>query len=136
MFSLDPDLSEDVTNVLDSAGLLEVSEFEVFRMAYASWFGEPTGDSDRRVLDRYFFDYLYRDKVPPWARAFTREVVRRADANCLDLADYGIVHPPPTPTMIYLGIRYAIWAAFTIAFIVATAHMVNGPEGCILPPCY
>ena len=135
MFSLDPELSEDVVGVLDSAGLLEVSEFQVFRMAYKSWFGEPAGESDLRALDRYFFDYLYRDRVPPWVRAFTREVVRRERAGALDLADYGIVHQPPTPTMIYLGIRYGIWAAFTIAFLIASAHMVTTPASCSFPPC-
>jgi hypothetical protein len=38
--------------------------------------------------------------------------------------------------MIYLGIRYAVWAALTLVFIVAGAHMIAAPEGCTFPPCY
>ena len=89
-----------------------------------------------RLFPRRPGDYLYRDRVPTWVRAFAREVVRRAKAGSFDPADYGIVHPPPTPTMIYLGIRYAVWAALTIGFIIASAHMVAGPSGCYFPPCY
>ncbi len=137
MFALDPDLPEDVSNVLKSAALLEVSEFRVFELAYAAWFG-PSGDDepDPKALDRCFFDYLYRDHVPTWVRSFAREVVRRAQAGSFDPADYGITHDPPTPTMIYLGIRYAVWAALTLGFIIASAQMVSGPTGCYLPPCY
>ena len=134
MFALDPDLPEDVSDVLQSAALLEVSEFRVFELAHAAWFGVKKADAT--ALDRCFFDYLYRDRVPTWVRSFAREVVRRAQAGSFDPADYGIRHDPPTPTMIYLGIRYAVWAALTIAFIIASAHMVTGPTGCYFPPCY
>jgi hypothetical protein len=136
MFSLDPELPEDVADVLESAACLEISEFRVFELAYAAWFGRPEGEREARALDRHFFAYLYRDQVPPWVRALTREVVRSNRAGVLDLADYGIVHEPPTPTMIYLGIRYAVWAALTLVFIVAGAHMIAAPEGCTFPPCY
>lgn len=134
MFALDPDLPEDVSNVLESAALLEVSEFRVFELAFTAWFGEREPDAQK--LDRCFFDYLYRDQVPTWVRAFVREVVGRARAGRFDPADYGIVHPPPTPTMIYLGIRYAVWTILTLTFIIASARMVTGPTGCYFPPCY
>lgn len=136
MFALDPDLPEDVSDVLRSAALLEVSEFRVFELAHTAWFGSAGDRVDSKTLDRYFFDYLYRDRVPAWVRAFAREVVRRAQAGVFDPADYGITHPPPTPTMIYMGIRYAVWAVLTLGFIIASAHMVSAPTGCYFPPCY
>ena len=136
MFALDPDLPEDVSNVLESAALLEVSEFRVFELAFAAWFGAPDGEPDAKKLDRCFFDYLYRDLVPTWVRAFARELVRRARAGLFDPADYGIVYEPPTPTMIYLGIRYAVWTVLAVGFIFAGAHMAAAPTGCYFPPCY
>jgi len=136
MFALDPELPEDVSDVLESASLLEVSEFRVFELAYAAWFGRPAAGRALKALDRLFFDYLYRDVVPPWVRAFTRELVERDRAGRFDPADYGITYPPPTPTMIYLGIRYAVWAALTLAAIMLTAHYLPAPEGCYFPPCY
>lgn len=133
MFSLDPDLPEDVSNVLESAALLEVSEYRVFELSYAAWFSGP---GEKKVLDRYFFDYLYRDRVPMWVRSFVREIVERARSGHFDPADYGIVHEPPTPTMIYLGIRYAVWTVLAVAVIIASAHTATAPEGCFFLPCY
>ena len=53
-----------------------------------------------------------------------------------DPADYGIVYEPPTPTMIYLGIRYAVWTVLAVGLIIAGAHMAATPTGCYFPPCY
>jgi len=138
MFGLDAKPPRDVADVLESAGLLEVSEYRVIELAHAAWFGEANTRRARRSLDGYFFDYLYRDQVPPWLRAFTREVVLRAREGRFDPADYGIRYAPPTPTMIYLGIRYAVWVVLAVVFILAVARFGYGGMhiGCVLPPCY
>ena len=99
MFALDPDHPKDVADVLESAGLLEVSEYRVFELAYAAWFSTAGEAPDKKMFERAFFAYLYCDRVPPWVRAYTREIVQRADACTFDPADYGITYAPPTPTM-------------------------------------
>ncbi len=136
MFALYPDHPKDVADVLESAGLLEVSEYRVFELAYAAWFSTAGEAPDKKMFERVFFAYLYRDRVPPWVRAYTREIVQRADAGTFDPADYGITYAPPTPTMIYLGVRYAFWAVMALTFIIASAQVVTAPEGCYFPPCY
>ncbi len=136
MFALDPDPPKDVSDVLESAGLLEVSEYRVFELAHAAWFSASGETPDRKTLEKYFFGYLYRDRVPPWVRSFTREVVARARAGTFDPADYGIVYAPPTRTMIYLGLRYSFWVVAAVGFIIAAAQVVTAPEGCYFPPCY
>jgi hypothetical protein len=136
MFALDPEMPEDVSDLLQAAALLEVSEYRVFELAYTAWFSTARELPDKKVLERFFFAYLYRDRIPPWVRAYTREIVRRADAGTFDPADYGIVYAPPTRTMIYLGIRYTFWTVLTLVFIIASAQVVTVPEGCYFPPCY
>ncbi|MDP7539418.1 MAG: hypothetical protein QF726_02980 [Alphaproteobacteria bacterium] len=135
MFTLDPELPPDVATVLESASLLEVSEYRIFEMAYEAWFGRKV-DNNAKLLDRQFFAYLHRDSVPPWVRSFCRDLTRRGRAPGFDPARYGIVHAPPTRTMIYLGIRYAMWTALTVSVIIGLAHAAAIPAGCIFPPCY
>ena len=134
MFSLDPAPPRDVAEVLESAALLEVSEYRVFEMAHRSWYGAAPGDP--AAFDRCFFAYLYRDRVPPWVRRFARAVVARARRPGFDPADYGIRHPPPRRTMVWLGIRYALWTLAAVSAIVVVAHFSAAPFGCLFPPCY
>ncbi len=129
---LDPDLPVDIQTVLDAAALLDVPEFQVFELAFLAWYGRKSGPQ----LEAAFTAYMYRDRVPMWVRAFTREIVRKAGDGRLDPAEYGIVHEPPTPTMIYLGIRYAVWTSLTLAVLVIGSHYMSGPTGCYFPPCY
>jgi hypothetical protein len=60
---------DDAQAVLWSAEILEKSEFEVFEMAYQSWYRE-TPDVNR--LERIFAEYMFDEIVPFWVRQFTR----------------------------------------------------------------
>ncbi len=133
MFSLDPELPRDVAQVLESASVLDVSEYRVFELAYRARFGGPVRDT--AAFDRCFFDYLYRDRVPPWVRAFTRAVVDRAHEAGFDPVASGLA-PPVRPAAVSRGIRYAVWTAVTVAAIVFAAHFSADPSGCMFPPCY
>lgn len=133
MFSLDAGLPPEVSEVLECASLLEVSEYRVFEMAHRARFG-ATGDRAR--LERLFLAYLYRDRVPPWVALFARGVAARGRAADFDPAEYGVVHPPPRRTMVYLGVRYALWTAAALAAIALAAHFAAEPLGCMFPPCY
>jgi len=131
--NLDRDIRPDIREVLETAAVLEISEFRVFELAYADWYGRTAPLAN---MERIFSTYMYHDLVPAWVRQFTRQVLRLRDENRLDPADFGVHHEPPTPTMIYLGIRYAVWAALTLALIVIGAMYIEGPAGCFFPPCY
>lgn len=51
---------------------LEVSEFEVFRMAYAAWFGEHP---DIECLENHFDDYLADGVLPFYVRHYCRQYI-------------------------------------------------------------
>ena len=49
------DMRSDVEAVLNASALLEITEFEVFRIAYRGWFGRRAADS---VIEPFFTDYM------------------------------------------------------------------------------
>lgn len=133
MFSLDAGLPPEVSEVLACASLLDVSEYRVFEMAHCARFGSA---ADRARLERLFFAYLYLDRVPPWVERFARGVAARGRAPDFDPAEYGVVRPRPRRTMVYPGVRYALWTAGALAAIALAAHFAAEPLGCMFPPCY
>lgn len=51
---------------------LEVSEFDVFRMAYAAWYGEqPT----MQQIENHFDDYLASGVLPFYVRHYCRQFI-------------------------------------------------------------
>ena len=62
--------TEDASVVTMAANLLEVSEFEIFRASYKSWYHDDGSDT---LLERQFGEYLKRGDVPFWVRHFSRE---------------------------------------------------------------
>ena len=62
----------DGATVQDAAGQLDVSEFEIFRLAHRAWFGH---DSDEKSLEHVFVAYMYYGKVPLWVRHLCRDVM-------------------------------------------------------------
>ena len=131
--NLEAPLRPDIAEILDTAAVLEISEFRVFEIAYAQWYGRA-GPLD--VIERSFSNYMYHDRVPAWVRQFTRRVLDLRDSGDLSPERFGIRIAPPTPTLIYLGIRYAVWIALAVGMIFMAALFADGPGGCFFPPCY
>ena len=69
------------------AGLLQISEYELFRIAYLKWFNHPI--SEKR-LDSLFKNYLANSEVPYWVNDFSRKVHEKFKAGELNYKDYGI----------------------------------------------
>lgn len=72
----------DVSQVLDAAALLQVTEFRLFQIAYQSWYGRAASE---KSIERYFVPYMFRAVVPFWVRQLCRHVLT-ADAR-------GVLHP-------------------------------------------
>jgi hypothetical protein len=71
----------EVADVLEAAALLEVTEFELFRIACRRWFGADIDDGE---LERFIYlPYMFRGQVPPWMRQLVRTVI--AEIEALDL---------------------------------------------------
>ncbi len=119
-WGLNPDTrGADGTTVLAAAAQLDVSEFEIFRLAHRAWFGR---DGDEKSLERIFVAYMFHGKVPLWVRHLCRDVMEAC--------------PPPmsnatagsTPD---LDGRQRI-VAFAVAVTAAVFFMTTGTQG--IPP--
>ena len=89
----------DVRNVLDTAAMLQVTEFNLFRIAYRHWHG---CDASERSIEQFFVPYMFRSIVPYWVRQLCRHVLQADAEGTLDPAEFGIASPvqevsPNTP---------------------------------------
>ncbi len=64
--------NEDLAIVHEAARRLRVAPFDLFRVAYRTWYG---GEPNETALEHMFFDCLYGREAPPWLRHFCREVL-------------------------------------------------------------
>ncbi|MDH3688056.1 MAG: hypothetical protein OEU36_01050 [Gammaproteobacteria bacterium] len=80
----------DVRNVLDTAAVLQVTEFNLFRIAYRHWHG---CDASERSIEQFFVPYMFRSIVPYWVRQLCRHVLQADAAGTLDPAKFGITPP-------------------------------------------
>jgi len=69
------------------AALLQISEYELFRIAYQHWFNHPISENR---LDSLFKDYLANGEPPYWVNDFTRKAHEKFKAGELNYQDYGI----------------------------------------------
>jgi len=51
----DQDLQPDVHSVLDAAAILDITEYELFRLAYRRWHGEQV---EENALEPFFVAYV------------------------------------------------------------------------------
>ncbi len=133
----DPDIRNDDGTVLAVAGLLDVSEYAVFEMAYERWYGE-TADPQR--LDRLFALYMFDSSVPVWVRHFTREVLSKERDGSFYGSDYLPVRPVASRGSAWLGWLYLVALGVVVAALIWAAHrsqgLFRGQQSCYFPPCY
>jgi len=127
----------DVADVLEAAALLEVTEFELFRIAYRRWFGVDIRD---RELERFYLPYMFKSRVPPWVRQLARTVIAEAEAESLDRRAYGIMPRPLSMDMYNRGLRYFLWLTVIFGTLLTgaatVAKLAPWYQSCYLPPCY
>ena len=70
-----------------AAGLLQISEYELFRIAYSNWFNHSITETR---LDVLFKDYLNYGDAPYWVNDFSRKIYEKYKAGELNYKDYGI----------------------------------------------
>lgn len=109
----------DARRVRRAAALLRIPEFAFFRLAWRRWYGE---EPDDRAIEPHFMLYLFRHRVPPWARHLARQVAGEQSTDPVRPEDYGVtpVLPPPPPERRAPGlILGAFYAACFVAFTLA-----------------
>jgi len=70
-----------------AASVLQISEYELFRIAHQNWFNRPISDNR---LDILFKDYLSHGDAPYWVNDFARKAHDKFKAGKLDYREYGI----------------------------------------------
>ena len=132
-----PSDTPDELAVIQTAGLLDISEFRVFELAYRRWYGRRPESSQ---LEHWFGDYLRQAAVPFWVRYFVRDVLYRAGAGTLEPADFGIQAQPLSPRARRRGLLLsALVLALVVLLLVAAAVTEGLPQAvrnCYFPPCY
>jgi hypothetical protein len=130
-------MPDDVADVLEAAALLEVTEFQLFRIAYQRWFGAEIGDDG---LERHYLPYMFKGQVPAWVRHFAREVIEQADAEALDPRAYGVRPRQLTMDMYNRGLRACLWIAVIFGTLMTgaatVAEFMPWYQSCYFPPCY
>lgn len=130
-------MSGDVADVLEAAALLEVTEFELFRIAHRRWHGGEIGDDH---LERLYLPYMFKGHVPIWVRHLAREVIADADAGRLEPKAFGVMPRPLSMDLYNRGLRYFLWITVIIGTLLTGAATVAelSPwyQSCYFPPCY
>ncbi len=111
--------SDNIEDVLCTASLLEITEFQVFAQAYEAWYNDTPSE---RHLERYFGPYMFEEKTPVWVQQFTRRVLtERADevraiceaqVGCPERLAFALQLFIPPPSLTQLGaLRHAAFLA-------------------------
>jgi len=137
-FSWERKLRPDVSDVIEAAAMLDTTEFDIFRRAYASWFGDKPDDD---TIEVFFVAYMFREQVPVWVRHFTRPLLaigRDEGDDALD--DYRIRRPPTSRlTKLTGGLStIVIIALLTLLVLLAmnAAELMQLFDTCYFPPCF
>jgi hypothetical protein len=111
------EVPQDTRDVLSASAALEITEFELFTLAYVRWYGHPA-QTDR--MEAYYTPYMFGGRVPPWVRQYARDVIEQAHAGRLDPVVFGVHPRPETNSMARRGIRFTV----VITSILVTLHLV------------
>jgi hypothetical protein len=105
--------------VPEAAALLDVTEFDFFRLAYRRRFGRQPGE---RMLEAVFAGYMLGAEVPPWVGGLSREVLHRRDDGTLDAEAMGAGRFRDRPArpphgVLYVGAAMAAWLLLMVCLI-------------------
>ena len=82
------------------AGLLDISEFRLFEMAYENWFGS---EATQEAMDDFFGSYLKSGLIPFWLRNMVRTIICEYQKGNLTPSRFGIDQPHVSPSRNRLG---------------------------------
>ena len=81
---------DDAEAVSFVAGLLDISEFRLFEIAYKSWFGS---EATKKTMDVFFGSYLKSGLIPFWLRNMVRTIICKHRQGDLTPGRFGIDQP-------------------------------------------
>ena len=130
-------LPNEQQSVLDAVALLDITEYELFKLAYQNWFGEEIADPE---LEPYYVRYMFYQEIPPWVRYYVRKIQYLEKNNKLNKNALGIEIIPFSARMFRKGLKVILGLIFLVVFLIVLAS-VSGEgltflDQCYFPPCY
>ncbi len=119
--AFDECMEPEIQRVLDTSSILQISEFEVFKLSYDRWFGIPADD---RLIEPFFCDYMFQMVVPSWVNHFTRKVLHLYQSGQLDPANFGILPKPFNNNTFRIGILLVVTICVTLVCLLLLAANV------------
>ncbi len=110
-------LLDDGDAISVAAALLQVSEFQLFHIAYFLWFGTRIPDSK---MEKFFCGYMFQNIVPFWVRNTARKVMGRASEGALDPREFNVEPPRKDPELKRQGMLYS---ALFVAIFLLILHL-------------
>lgn len=133
----DENIQPDVQDVLDAAAILDITEYDLFRLAYRRWHGDPAEDE---TMEPFFVAYMFGESVPAWVRHFARLVKRDHGLDQLDRTELGVADLPRDERMVRSGVRYSVALVTVMAVLLVlaeyAAQILSLGQRCMFPPCY
>ncbi len=115
----------DSDSVGRAAGILQVSEFEIFELAHSLWFGKSASSEQTEDL---FSGYMHRGLVPYWVRDMARKVIARCGGGMCDPEEFGVHVPEPDPETKTIGKLYIIMVTVIMIGFCYVVTTVQYPE--------
>ena len=117
-FTSDDDtIPQDTRDVLAASSLLQITEFQLFELAYERWFGRQAKE---RELEARFARYMFASCAPYWVRQFCRDVSIVSADGSLDPRDFGVLPREVSDTWARRCLRHAA----VMILVVVTLHRV------------
>ena len=130
-------LRPDERSVLMAAALLDITEYDLFHLAYRRWHGQSAND---KLIEPFFVAYMFDRIVPLWVRHFSRLVEQLSDRGELDANQLGVKFLPRSQHMVTQGMRYSVAIGLLLTSLVIfaefMAQFLKLGERCMFPPCY
>lgn len=125
------ELPLDTRLVLDASNILEVTEFNLFELAYTDWFGHESKTSH---IEPVFVNYMFHGEIPTWVRQYARKTIRaHQEHGSIPVA----AQLPSSPLR---GSIFILVLAFTLGVLFLSANsstdLLPALQECYFPPCY
>lgn len=127
----EPPLSSDNRLVIDAAMILDVSEFQLFELAYVDWFGDEPIASQ---VEPSFAQYMFRGEIPTWVRQFARKIVKTWPEDLSAPRTLPQRFTPLRGTAYFMLVVFVVGALFLSS--TSSADLLPAAQQCYFPPCY
>jgi len=87
-FIIENEEENDASAITEVASFLEISEFQLFSIAYALWYQTSLTKDHEKVMGKLFGNYLVSEEIPFWVRHCVRKFQLERDKNILDTSAY------------------------------------------------